>query len=72
MVPAQIRVSLQTDNVLRSLAGSAAIFGAEVIALRQIVHDSRTTHADAARAIVISAPILQIVSSTLLELHTHR
>jgi hypothetical protein len=59
-------------NVLLSLAASTAIFGAEVVALRSIVHDGRTMHADAARGIVITAPVLQIVTSTLLELRTRR
>lgn len=54
----------------RSLAppmiASAALFAAEVLALRSIVHDGRTRHKDAALAIVIVTPIAQVVTSSWL------
>ena len=52
----------------RSLAppmiASAALFAAEVLALRSIVHDGRTQHKDAALAIVIVTPIAQVAASS--------
>jgi hypothetical protein len=48
------------------MIASTALFAAEVLALRSIVHDGRTQHKDAALAIVIGTPILQVVTSTWL------
>jgi hypothetical protein len=54
----------------RSLAppmlASAALFAAEVLALRSIVHDGRTRHKDAAIGIVIATPIAQVAVSSWL------
>ena len=54
----------------RSLAppmlASTALFAAEVIALRSIVHDGRTRHKDAALGIAIVTPIAQVAVSSWL------
>ena len=54
----------------RSLAppmlASTALFAAEVLVLRSIVHDGRTRHKDAALGIVIVTPILQVATSSWL------
>ena len=48
------------------MLASAALFAAEVLALRSIVHDGRTDHKDAAIAITIITPIAQIGVSSWL------
>ena len=48
------------------MIASVALFAAEVLALRSIVHDGRTEHRDAALAIVIVTPIAQVVTSSWL------
>jgi hypothetical protein len=48
------------------MIASAALFAAEVLALRSIVHDGRTRHKDAALTIVIVTPILQVATSSWL------
>jgi hypothetical protein len=48
------------------MLASAALFAAEVLALRSIVHNGRTDHKDAALAIVIVTPIAQIGVSSWL------
>jgi hypothetical protein len=50
-----------------SLLASAAIFGAEVLALRYAVKDGQYVHKDTAIGVVIAAPILQIISSVFFE-----
>jgi hypothetical protein len=54
----------------RSLAppmlASTALFAAEVLVLRSIVHDGRTRHKDAALGIVIATPIAQVAVSSWL------
>jgi uncharacterized membrane protein YfcA len=56
----------RNGNVGRSLLASSALFAAEVLALRSIVRDGRTDHRDAALAIVIAVPVLQVMVSTYL------
>ena len=50
-----------------SMLVSAAIFGAEVLALRSAVKDGQYVHKRTAIAVVIAAPILQIISSVAFE-----
>ena len=54
------------NSLLPPMLASAALFGAEVLALRSIVHDGRTQHKDAALAIVIVTPIAQVAVSSWL------
>jgi hypothetical protein len=56
------------NAITPTLLASAALFAAEVVALRSIVKDGRTQHEDAAIAIVIAVPILQVATSTYLQL----
>ena len=58
--------SRRNGNLGMSLLASSAVFAAEVLALRSIVKDGRTDHKGAAIAIVIAAPVLQVVVSTYL------
>lgn len=53
-------------SLVPPMLASAALFGAEVLALRSIVHDGRTRHKDAALAIVIVTPIAQVAVSSWL------
>lgn len=53
-------------SIVPPMIASAALFAAEVLALRSIVHDGRTQHKDAALAIVIVTPIAQIATSSWL------
>jgi hypothetical protein len=48
------------------MVASAALFAAEVLALRSIVHDGRTNHRDAALTIVIVTPLLQVAATSWL------
>ena len=50
-----------------SMLTSAAIFGAEVLALRYAVKDGQYVHKNTALGVVIAAPILQIISSVVFE-----
>jgi hypothetical protein len=54
------------NSLAPPLLASAALFAAEVLALRSIVHDGRTQHKDAALAIVIVTPIAQVAVSSWL------
>ena len=56
----------------RSLLVSGAIFAVEVLALRSLIDDGRTEHLGAVRGIVITAPLLQILSSTLIEVRSRK
>ena len=53
-------------SLVPPMLASAGLFAAEVIALNSIVHDGRTNHKDAALAIVIVTPILQVAASSWL------
>lgn len=53
-------------SLVPPMLASTALFAAEVIALRSIVHDGRTRHKDAALGIVIVTPILQVATSSWL------
>ncbi|HEX5970441.1 MAG TPA: hypothetical protein VFY85_00845 [Gemmatimonadaceae bacterium] len=54
------------NSLLPPMLASAALFGAEVLTLRSIVHDGRTRHKDAALGIVIATPIVQVAVSSWL------
>lgn len=54
------------NSLVPPMLASAGLFAAEVLVLRSIVHDGRTQHKDAALAIVIAAPIAQVVVSSWL------
>jgi len=54
------------NSLAPPMIASAALFAAEVLALRSIVHDGRTQHKDAALTIVIVTPILQVATSSWL------
>jgi len=56
----------RNGNLGASLLASSALFVAEVLALRSIVHDGRTEHESAAIAIVVAVPVLQTIVSTYL------
>jgi hypothetical protein len=53
-------------SLVPPMLASVALFAAEVLALRSIVHDGRTQHKDAALAIVIVTPIAQVAASSWL------
>jgi hypothetical protein len=59
-------------SLTKSLLMSTALFAAEVIALNSIVEDGRTEHKSAALAIVIAAPILQVIASTYIHANPGR
>lgn len=54
------------NSIAPPMLASAALFAAEVLALRSIVHDGRTRHKDAALAIVVATPIAQVAVSSWL------
>ena len=54
-------------NLPRSLLVSSALFAAEVVVLNLLVDDGRTEHGEAVRAIAITVPVLQVVSSVYVE-----
>jgi hypothetical protein len=54
-------------ELVPSMLVSAAIFGAEVLTLRYAVKDGQYVHKNTALAVVIAAPILQIISSVAFE-----
>lgn len=54
------------SSLVPPMIASAALFAAEVLVLRSIVHDGRTDHKDAALAIVIVTPIVQVGVSSWL------
>ena len=54
-------------ELVPSLLASASIFGAEVLVLRSAVKDGQYVHKNTAIAVVIAAPILQIISSVAFE-----
>ena len=58
--------SRRNGNLAVSLLASTGLFVAEVLTLRSIVHDGRTDHKEAAIAIVIAVPVLQVIASTYL------
>lgn len=53
-------------SLVPPMIASSALFLAEVLTLRSIVHDGRTQHKDAALAIVIVTPIAQVAASSWL------
>ena len=54
-------------ELVPSMLTSVAIFGAEILALRYAVKDGQYVHKNTAIAVVIAAPILQIISSVAFE-----
>ena len=54
-------------ELVPSMLVSAAIFGAEVLTLRYAVRDRQYVHKNTAIGVVIAAPILQIISSVVIE-----
>ena len=60
------------DALVPSMLVSAAIFGAEVLALRSAVKDGQYVHKRTAIAVVIAAPILQIISSVAFEARANK
>jgi hypothetical protein len=58
--------SRRHGSIAKSLLASSALFAVEVLALRSIVKDGRTNHKGAAIAIVVAAPVLQVLASTYL------
>lgn len=59
-------------DLIPSMLTSAAIFGAEILALRYAVEDRQYVHKNTAIAVVIAAPILQIISSVAFEARGRR
>jgi hypothetical protein len=54
-------------DLRKSLGVSAALFVAEALTLRSLVHDGQTAHKSTVFYISIGVPILQVVTSTILE-----
>ncbi|MDB4917190.1 MAG: hypothetical protein JWM95_4834 [Gemmatimonadetes bacterium] len=53
-----------------SLLASAAVFGAEIVALRSLLHDGQTAHKSTVFAIMTLTPVLQAITSTIVEART--
>jgi hypothetical protein len=57
-------------SVGRSLLASAAIFGAELVALNLLVDDGRSEHKSTVVAIALAAPVVQTIASVHVERRT--
>ena len=54
-------------NLLYTTLASTALFAGEVLALRSLIHEGRSDHADAVIGIAIGVPVLQIITTTIVE-----
>ena len=59
-------------KLLQSVLASSAIFAVEVLVLRSFVRDGRTQHKHAALTVVAITPIVQVITSSLIEARTKR
>jgi hypothetical protein len=57
----------QQGRLAYTMLASVALFGGELLALRNLVHDGHTRHKSTVIGIAVAVPVLQIIGTTLVE-----